>query len=296
MPGYAETTFWSEIDAILVVNLAHRSDRWDRLHARLAEIGVADKLHRIDAIDGKTLPGFREAPWFSDKTPDRVARMRAGTAGCCLSHRKAISYAREQGFDTVLVMEDDANFLSDLTGRDGEIIGSVLADRAAWDMFYLGFYQKLCKHHVAVSESIDGEPFELWRIRGPLMFHATVLNRRIFDRLLNGLPETGEIWSWMSYWGSMDSWIQNRFGRDRSIRIWATMPKLVVQYANYSDICDRVLTTEESEGSHFEMKRVPLDADEFEKCLDRSPLEVLHQTFKRSGRRWRSRLFGYRKP
>lgn len=289
-------SFWDQIDAILVVNLAHRTDRWQRLQDTLAGIGVADKLHRIDAIDGKTLPGFAQAPWFTDRTPEHVVRMRAGTAGCCLSHRKAISYAQEQGFARVLLMEDDARFLNDLNGREGELIGRVLADDQAWDMFYLGFYQKLCKHSVMLHEVIDGEPFELWRIRGPLMFHATVLNRRIYDRLLHGLPEPRGIWSWMSYWGSMDSWIQNRFGRDRAVRIWASMPKLVVQHANYSDICGRVLTTEESEGSHFDMKLVPLELDAFERSLDRTALEAVQQTAKRSVRRLRARLRGYRKP
>ena len=295
MTATASTTFWNQIDAILIVNLAHRSDRWERLHGKLTEIGVADKVHRIDAIDGKMLQGFSRAPWFTAQTPEAVARMRAGSAGCCLSHRKAIEYARARGFARVLLMEDDARFLNDLTGREGEMIGEVLADPQRWDMFYLGFYQKRCRYRVMAHEMIDGSPFELWRIRGPLMFHATVLNRRVYDRLLDGLPVEDNIWSWTSYWGSMDAWIQNRFGRSRTVRIWATMPKLVVQHANYSDICGRILTTEESEGSHFEMATIPLDADAFERSLDRSPFEAIHQTLKRTSRVLRARLRGFRK-
>ena len=124
---------------------------------------------------------------------------------------------------------------------------------------------------------------------------ATVLHRRVYDRLLDGLPVEDNIWSWTSYWGSMDAWIQNRFGRSRTVRIWATMPKLVVQHANYSDICGRILTTEESEGSHFEMATIPLDADAFERSLDRSPFEAIHQTLKRTSRVLRARLRGFRK-
>lgn len=233
--------FWSQIDAILVVNLAHRTDRWEKLIDKLASIGVAEKVHRIDAIMGWTLPGYLEHPWFRGRTPERVARMKAGSAGCCLSHRKAIAFARDQGYRHVLLLEDDALFNNDLTGREGELIAEILADDSQWDMFYLGFYQRMNKHHVAREETIDGHPFQLMRIRGPLMFHATVINQQIYDRLLEGLPTVDNIWSWMTYWGSIDAWIQNRFGRNRINRIWGTQPRLVVQQANYSDICGQVL-------------------------------------------------------
>jgi hypothetical protein len=291
----AKSGFWDAIDAILIVNLAHRTDRWERLSGTLSQIGVADKIHRIDAIDGKTLPGYLAPPWFRARTPEPVARMKAGSAGCCLSHRKAIAYAREKGFERVLVMEDDAHFLDDLTGPEGDAVAELLREDGQWHMLYLGFYQKLNKHHVARRLTLNSKPFELWRIRGPLMFHATVLHHSVYDRLLHGLPTVANIWSWMTYWGSMDAWIYNRFGRDRNVMIWATMPKLVVQVANYSDICGRVLTTGESEGSHIESKLVPLDYPAFEATLDLTAGEKVLQVLKRSGRVARAWLFGYRK-
>lgn len=287
--------FWDQIDAILIINLKHRTDRWDNLYNKLKEIGVEDKAVKIEAIDGKTLPGYLEKPWFTGKTPDLVSRMKAGSAGCCLSHRKAIAYAKEHGFKRILLMEDDALFNDNLTGREGDLVGEVIENPANWDMFYLGFYQRLNKHHVAVSEQINDEKFELWRIRGPLMFHATVISSDIFDNLLNGLPTESNIWTWMTYWGSIDSWIYNKFGRDRKIKIWATMPKLVVQVANYSDICGRVLSVEESEGSHRKSTLVPLSAEAFEQSIDLRWYEWLYQTFKRSSRLIRARLFGYKK-
>lgn len=295
MKTTTSSTFWEQVDAILVINLAHRTDRWEKLYTKLAGIGVADKVHRIDAIYGRSLPGYLERPWFSRRTPEAVARMKAGSAGCCLSHRKAIEFARDRGFRHILLLEDDALFNNDLTGREGELIAEVLADDQLWDMFYLGFYQRLNKHHVAHEETIDGHTFKLMRIRGPLMFHATMINQRIYDRLLDELPSTDNIWSWMTYWGSIDAWIQNRFGRDRTIRIWGTQPRLVVQEANYSDICEYVLSVEESEGTHFKSIMIPLGADAFERCLDLSTLEKAHQVLKRGNRWLRARLLGHKK-
>lgn len=287
--------FWDLIDAILIINLKHRNDRWEKIYAKLEEFGVAHKAVQIEAVDGKTLPSYLKKPWFRDSTPEDVARMKAGSAGCCLSHRKALEYASEHGFGRILLMEDDALFRSNLHARDGEVVAQVLAQKDKWDMFYLGFYQRLNKHHVAVSEKIDNQTFELWRIRGPLMFHATVINSAIYEKLLAGLPTQENIWPWMTYWGSIDSWIYNYFGRDSRIKIWATMPKLVVQTPNYSDICGRVLSVEESEGSHRESKLVPLGFEEFERCIDLRLHERVYQTFKRTGRLIRARLLGYHK-
>lgn len=292
---YASHRFWDQIDAILIINLRHRNDRWDKLHAKLAEFGVAHKAVRIEAVNGKDLPTYLEKPWFSMRTPEHVARMRSGAAGCCLSHRKAIEHARKCGYGRILLMEDDALFKSDLRGREGELIAGILANKDMWDMFYLGYYQKLNKHYVVITEDLPCGLFELWRIRGPLMFHATVINSTIYDDLLAGLPRRENIWPWIAYWGSIDSWIYNSFGRNPKVRIWATMPKLVVQTPNYSDICGRVLSLEESEGSHRKSTLIPLDAEKFECSIKLGIHELIYQFIKRNGRLFRARLFGFRK-
>jgi glycosyl transferase, family 25 len=287
--------FWDQIDAILIVNMAHRTDRWEQLEKQLSEIGVADKMVQIEAIDGKTLPGYLEKPWFRSHTPENVSRMKAGSAGCCLSHRKAIQYAKDKGFKRILLMEDDALFNHNLKGKEGTAIGTILEDLNAWDMFYLGFYQKLNKHHVAVDIKSDEGNLQLWRIRGPLMFHATIINASIYGQLLAGLPTEKNIWPWMTYWGSIDSWIQNKFGRNKNVKIWATMPKLVVQVANYSDICGRLLSVEESEGSHRKSTLIPLDEKSFEKTLNLTFGEKCYDVLKRGNRVLRARFFGYKK-
>ena len=99
------------------------------------------------------------------------------------------------------------------------------------------------------------------------MFHATVIHSRIFDRLLEGLSTENNIWHWMTYWGSIDSWITNSFGRNPSIRIAECRPNLVVQKANYSDICGRVLSVEESEGTHKPSELIELGPDDLESSI-----------------------------
>jgi len=289
------TPFWEQIDAILVINLPHRSDRWTQLLHELESIGVAQKAIRIEAIDGKNLSGYDQKPWFRQKTPDPVARMKAGSAGCCLSHRKAIKLARDRGYKKILLMEDDADFKDPLTDEMGDFLGQFIQDDSRWDMLYLGFYIKKCPYRVESTTKISNYVYNIWRIRGPLMFHATVIQSRIFNQLLEGLPTEKNIWPWMTYWGSIDSWITNSFGRNPSIKIAGCRPSLVVQKANYSDICGRVLSVEESEGTHKPSKLIELGSDDLESSIRLSFFIKAHQRLKRFCRVLKAYLFGYSK-
>lgn len=294
-PVNARKGFWSCIDAVMVVNLKHRTDRWDRMHRILSKHLPDERIIRVDAEYGKELPGFAQKPWFTDRTSEKVAHMKAGSAGCCLSHRKAIEMAKAAGYQRILLMEDDADFYNELDTAEGDMIAELLAKPNGWDMFYLGYYQRLNKHHIVERRVIDGRQFELRRIRGPLMLHAAVIHERVFDKMLAGLPTKANIWQWVSYWGSIDAWIYNKFGRKRSVRIWACEPKLVMQVVSYSDICGRPLTVEESIGTHRTSKLVSLTADAFNRSIPVRPHMKLYQLYKRSMRFAKDRLRGYRK-
>lgn len=295
MPDLPTSKFWSQIDAALVINLKTRDDRWQRIKSILGEHLPEDRIVRVDAVLGRELPGFGEKPWFTARTPEHVARHKAGAAGCCLSHRKAIQTAKDHGYKRMLVLEDDADFINPLDTPEGDAVADVLEDMDAWDMFYLGFNQRVNKHHVVRSIENDGQRLDLLRIRGPLMTHAMIFNERIYDALLEGLPTQKNIWRWMTYWGSIDSWVHNRFGRQRGVKIWGTEPKLVLQIADYSDIAGRPLTVAESQGTHKASKMIPLDLESFENELPLKPLEVAQQLYKRNLRVLKARLLGHKK-
>lgn len=77
------------IDAILYINLAHRTDRNEHILQEIGKLcGDPTKIHRIDAI-----------------------RCDEGALGCSLSHIKALRYALEhERWNRVLVLEDDFTF------------------------------------------------------------------------------------------------------------------------------------------------------------------------------------------
>lgn len=287
--------FWDEVEAILVINMIHRRDRWDTLMEILERAGVLAKVVRIEAVVGKELPGFGRSPWFSERTPEDVANMKAGAAGCALSHRKAVTYARDHGLKNYLVLEDDARFDDLLLGREGELIAEVLKKSDGWDLFYLGFYQRLNVYHTVTAETCGEREFEIRRMRGPLLTHAFVVNASVYEAMLHDMPSEKSVWGWIAYWGSVDSWIYNKFGRNRKVKVWGTMPRLVNQAADFSDICGRVQTEEESRGVHRRSTLIAKDLEGLENSLDRSVWELSYQMVKRGGRRARARLKGYHK-
>lgn len=77
----------------------------------------------INAVDGLLLP------------PPKVPSMKQGDVGCLLSHQKALQYAKAQGWDSVLIFEDDAKPVADFNRKLKEAMSQLPAN---WDMLWLG--------------------------------------------------------------------------------------------------------------------------------------------------------------
>jgi len=76
----------ARLDAILVINLNKRKDRWTHVQKTLKLISpIAKEIIRIEAVD-----------------------CDPGSKGCALSHLKALKLAQDRQFQNVLVLEDDA--------------------------------------------------------------------------------------------------------------------------------------------------------------------------------------------
>lgn len=90
---------WDGVDRILVINVDGRKDRWDSVLRELTTAGAPlDRVTRVSAIEP---PG---------KKNDQAARQLA----CLRSHTKALRIASDAGLGTVMVLEDDFCFTSDI--------------------------------------------------------------------------------------------------------------------------------------------------------------------------------------
>lgn len=76
---------------LIVINLKKRADRWESLSQHLkdmkTQLTFIDSIHRLEAVE-----------------------FDPPSKGCMMSHAKAIRLAKEQFWDSVMVVEDDVRF------------------------------------------------------------------------------------------------------------------------------------------------------------------------------------------
>ena len=98
------------VDAILYINLEYRKDRKDNILSELEKLkDISTNVHRIDA----------------------VLNTECGHIGCGKSHIKALEFAIENNWDSVLIVEDDLCIQGDI-----ENIRKI--NDIKWDVMMLG--------------------------------------------------------------------------------------------------------------------------------------------------------------
>ncbi len=221
--------FWERVDGVLVVNLDSRPDRWQDVQARTADFIPAHKLHRLSATLGTALPGFGTPPWFRGRKRDRTW---AGRAGCTLSHRSAIAHARQQGWRTLLILEDDIELAPDFS----EVIAQLPTALQShdWDICYLGFTDPVPPYRT-LAELPAGH--SLCAVSGCSTTHAYLLKDTTYDWLLERLPEPGTIWPWTSRHRAIDRWYYRNLARH--FAVCAVSPSVINQQGGFSDITQR---------------------------------------------------------
>ncbi|MFD6158696.1 hypothetical protein ACFWF7_01350 [Nocardia sp. NPDC060256] len=150
-------------DALVCINSDRQPDRWARITARFAALGIADKVQRLPAI----------------LTPQRY------TIGCALSHRRAIATARQQGLESILLFEDDAVFLQGTTWVLRHSVRELMA--LPWKLFYLGGFYSDQKNPLGTDGPAPAGAF-LRHAPGLVCLHAVAYHRRVFDQILDELP------------------------------------------------------------------------------------------------------------
>lgn len=193
---------WKQIDAILVINLDESTERWRTLMEHLEGMAPMEKVHRIPAVRGTEIPGYLAPPWFSART-GKHAKVRAGAAGCALSHVRALQYAlKHKKWNTVLVLEDDAVLRENKWRTLGAQLAGFMEENQAWEIIYLGYSE---------SPKWAGETswFNIFHCSGVPGTFSMLLHRRAWEKLLSGLPDEENVWSWLARYKAIDYWLKN---------------------------------------------------------------------------------------
>jgi len=116
---------------IYVINLPHRSDRRREMAEQLNKIGLSFESPNIQlyrAVRPETPEGFPTI----------------GARGCFLSHLGVLRDACSRGYERILILEDDLNFVPDFIARMGEVTSTL--EQIDWSIFYGGYAVKTPLH------------------------------------------------------------------------------------------------------------------------------------------------------
>ena len=110
-------------DNVYCTNLDRRADRWERMQRISHNLGL--ELQRVSGFDFWSLP--ESLGVVQQRTRYSVTE----------THRNIIKDALEKGYDSILVLEDDALFCENFNHLVKGFFEEVPED---WEMFYLGYY------------------------------------------------------------------------------------------------------------------------------------------------------------
>lgn len=111
----------SVFDHVYVINLEHREDRRREIAEQLAKVGLSFAQDKVAIF-----PAVR--PDDQGKFPS------VGARGCFLSHLGVLRDALENGYETILVLEDDADFVANFQRNALRLCEAL--QREDWGMLY----------------------------------------------------------------------------------------------------------------------------------------------------------------
>ena len=190
----------SDIKNVLYINLEARTDRKEQVEQQLNTIGL--KGERFNAI-----------------------RLTNGAIGCSMSHLKCLEIAKERGWDHVLIVEDDIQFLD--PSLFVKQFNSFLNNAREYDVVLLA------GNNVPPYQTIDDTCVKVSSCQTTTGY---MVQRHYFDTLINNIktginmlmrnPERPNLYAIDQYW----------FELQRKHNWFLIIPLTVTQRPGYSDI------------------------------------------------------------
>lgn len=152
------------IDKIYCINLDRRPDRWELASAEFKKHNL--QVERFSAVDGHAV-----------KHKDRL-KLKPGLHGCTMSHYLIIDRARELGYETIMIFEDDVVLHDQFVEQLAFILVDLPSD---WHMLMLGGSHRL------PPTPLPGVKY--MRVNKTLTSHGYVIRHTFYSRLLAKLAD-----------------------------------------------------------------------------------------------------------
>ena len=223
-------------DRAYYINLDRRPDRRQKMEAQLQKFHMA--ALRVPAIDGTAIKwdaryGLKSDFWNN------------GAMAYCLSYRGVIVDAIKQGYERILVMDDDAVLMDNTF----QVLAAAFKDLPAhWHMLYLGANHG-SPTPVAMPTEKERIGDHLYRLIGSVGSHAIILHKSCFSTLLHFLANP---------YMPLDSYMA---GYQRFFPCYITYPGVAAQAGGHSDIVGRAVDYAKEWGvdyiNHIASRRAP---------------------------------------
>ncbi len=124
-------------ESIYIINLDHRTDRWQRISEQLNSMGI----HRFERFAAVTFDDDNLQHQALLVRMERFARgeqthMAKPTVACLLSHVQIVQLAKERGQQQILICEDDCELLPEFLARWPQAEAEL--NQLDWDMIFIG--------------------------------------------------------------------------------------------------------------------------------------------------------------
>lgn len=160
-----------------VINLKDSTNRLSEISNKLKHFGLEYK--RIDAVDGRRSASTDFPEYNSKRSVDRHGReLTGGEVACYLSHVRALLEFIDSDARQVLILEDDASFVTDFGAQVTEL-STALENYKNWDVVNLVECRSDWKHPAfEVSENTISRAYyfpmltsaNLWSKEGAISF------------------------------------------------------------------------------------------------------------------------------
>jgi hypothetical protein len=224
-------------DKILCVNLADRTDRWEECLPEFDKVGIRNKVEKFEAY----------------RYENKSTHFFIGRAGVTTSFKEAVRYARDEGCENVLVLEDDVSFVKDTLSVLEKSLEE-LKERD-WDMFFLGINPE-------GDTPFESESDHLLRLRAGLCLHAASYNKKFFETVLTSLPEPPQMFEWLralhngTGFGAVDGWVMTSVMPN--FNVYCTNPMIATQRPSWSSIDNKMVEFGEDLLERFSIKEKEL--------------------------------------
>jgi len=203
-------------EKVFVINLPHRDDRLQKFDSNAKKHNIEYEI--FPAFNGKTIGldfEYNDKKYVSEGYFNNLTPYHKSCMGCSISHLEVLKFCKNKGYENILILEDDTEFVDDFENKFNLFTESFITE---WDLLFLSGTEvkvnSIYKNFCGLSSCYTS--------------HSYSVNKSAYDILIEKITNS-------FYYQPLDvsySQIQN------NIKSFICNPILTFQYASYSDIHD----------------------------------------------------------